>query len=111
MWSPDAAAQLRARGHDVLAVAERAELRGRTDAEIFEFALTEKRVVVTENVVDYRPLAAQALGRGVMHPGIILTTNRRFPRNDPGTIGRLITALDELLMAEYPLANMEYWLS
>ena len=36
MWPPAIAVALRERGHDVVAVAERRELRGRADEAIFE---------------------------------------------------------------------------
>ncbi len=35
MWSPAIAAALRERGHDVVAVAERSDLRGKPDDVIF----------------------------------------------------------------------------
>lgn len=54
MWTPDIAVQLRRRGHNVVAVAERPDLRGQPDALIFAAAQSEERAVVTENVADYR---------------------------------------------------------
>jgi hypothetical protein len=111
MWSPEVAIQLRRRGHDVVAVAERPELRGQPDAVIFATARTEDRTIVTENVADYRPIAVSELQQGRSHFGLILTSNRRFPRNDPRTAGRLVTALNELLSREPELTNSEYWLS
>jgi len=35
----------------------------------------------------------------------IFTTDRQFPRGDPATIGRLVSALDALLAAEPDLAT------
>ncbi|MBI4491548.1 MAG: DUF5615 family PIN-like protein [Chloroflexi bacterium] len=111
MWPPEVAVQLRRRGHDVVAVAERSELRGQPDAAIFTTAQVEGRAIVTENVVDYRPLAVNALQRGDTHRGLVFTSNRRFPRHDPRTAGHLATALDELLSTEREALNLEYWLS
>jgi predicted nuclease of predicted toxin-antitoxin system len=104
------AGELRRRGHDVSAITERPELLGKLDAEIFVVAQLEDRVIVTENVGDYRRLAAELIGRGHAHAGLILTTNRRFPRHDPRTVGRLVGALDELLSTQPTLTNVEHWL-
>jgi hypothetical protein len=111
MWSAGLALQLRQRGHDVVAVAERPGLRGQPDAAIFAAAQAEGRAIVTENVVDYRPLATYALQRGGAHCGLVLTTNRRFPRHDLQTAGRLVNALDALLSTGLDLTNLEHWLA
>jgi hypothetical protein len=111
MWPPDVALQLRRRGHDVVAIAERAELRGQPDEQIFSVAQAEGRAIVTENVVDFRPLAARELQRGRSHAGVIFTSNRGFPRHDARVIGRLVTALDELLARVTDSTSLEHWLS
>lgn len=111
MWPPDIAIQLRHRGHDVEAVTERPELRGQSDPVVFTVAQAEERAVVTENVIDYRPLAAEAISRGHSHCGLILTSNRRFPRHDSRTLGRLVTDLHELLSRGLDLRDREYWIS
>jgi predicted nuclease of predicted toxin-antitoxin system len=111
MWPPSIAVQLRQRGHDVVAVAERPELMGQTDDAVWAAAQADGWVVVTENVVDYRPLAAEDLRQGRSHCGLILTSNQRVPRHRPGTIGRLVVALDELVSAGVELMSSEYWLA
>lgn len=111
MWSAEVAVQLRRRGHDVAAVAERSDLRGQTDSTVFGVAQAEGRAVVTENAIDFRPLALDAIQHGRVHAGLILTSNRRFPRHDRRTIGRLIGALDELLASGMDGEDLEYWLS
>ncbi|MHB8576790.1 MAG: DUF5615 family PIN-like protein [Dehalococcoidia bacterium] len=111
MWPPEAAVQLRQRGHDVVSVAERSDLRGRPDTVVFAVAQQEGRAVVTENVADFRPLARDVILRGHLHPGLILTTNKSFPRHDPRTLGRLINALDGLLSRSGDMAVGEHWLS
>lgn len=111
MWSPDLAAQLRRRGHDVVAVAERVDLRGQADTAIFAAAQAEGRAIVTENVIDYRPLAAYEVQQGRAHSGVIFTSNRRFPRHDQRTVGHLVRMLDDLLSRELELTNAEHWLS
>lgn len=112
MWPPEAAVQLRLRGHDVKAVAEHSEFRGKPDDVVFSFAQTEGRAVVTENVADYLPLLAARILAGQTHFGLILTSNRRFPRHEPRTLGRLVAALDELMSSGgIDETNLEYWLA
>ena len=109
MWPPAIARALRERGHDAVAVAERPDLRGQPDEVIFSEALAESRAIVTENVVDYRPLASAALRAGRDSPTLIFTSNRAHPRASRRTAGRLVMALDTLLTDEDELAG-EYWL-
>lgn len=110
MWPPAIAVQLRRRGHDVVAVAERPEWRGQADPVLFAVAQAEGRTIVTENVADYRPLAAYQLQQGRSHAGLIFTSHRRYPRHDPRTAGRLVTALHDLLPLDLDPANLEHWL-
>lgn len=109
MWPPAVAIALRERGHDVVAVAERPELRGRPDEVIFSEAQAQGRAIVTENVVDYRPLASAALRAGRVPPTLVLTSNRAYPRASRRTPGRLVTALDALLSEPHVPAG-EHWL-
>ena len=110
MYSGTIAQQLRERGHDVVSVhdAEYRRLEGAPDEEIFVFAATEGRALVTENVPDYRRLEAGALARGEDAPKLIFTTNRQFPRGDPATVGRLVLALDALLGERPALAAAHF---
>lgn len=71
------AAELRSRGLDVEAVVERPELVGRSDDEIVDFASTAGRAVVTNNVKDFRPIAAARLADGRGHGGLILLPAKR----------------------------------
>ena len=111
MWSPAIAHQLRQRGHDVQSVAERPELRGQPDDIIFAIAQTEGRAIVTENVSDYRPLAARAAHDGRIHVGVIFSHNRALPRGDTRVIGRIVAALDELLSSDPAQESFEHWLT
>jgi Domain of unknown function (DUF5615) len=95
-YSPAVAVQLRKRGHDVVAAVEIAEIKNRDDLEVFRWAISQHRAVITENAVDFIPLHAQYLSRGDRHFGIVLTSARRFPRRRAGT-GRLVPALNDLL--------------
>ena len=109
MWAPAIAEALRDRGHEVVAVAERGDLRGLSDEAIFDAAQAEGRVIVTENVVDYRPLATDAMRAGCPHPGLIFTSNRAYPRASRRTAGRLVAALDALLTSSIAIQH-EHWL-
>lgn len=104
MYPPVVADQLRARGHDVVSVhdSEYRYLEGAPDEEVFAAALAERRALVTENVPDFRRLEANVLARGEAHATLVFTSNRQFPRGEPGTIGRLVEALHALL-SEAPM--------
>lgn len=90
------AEQLRGRGFDVLAVAERTELRQMSDADLLRWAHAHERAVVTENVQDFLPIHGEFLVHGEPHSGIVLTSARKFPRSNAG-IGTLVVALAALL--------------
>ncbi|MGO9788791.1 MAG: DUF5615 family PIN-like protein [Solirubrobacteraceae bacterium] len=95
--SPEISRQLRERGHDVVAVGERTDLRGRADRVHFASLPDEQRAIVTHDLGDFRPLLAEALRRGSSTYGLVCVP-ARFPLNRHG-IGRLVTALDALLQA------------
>lgn len=97
---PDAVAvALRNRGHDVVSiVADRPHLRHRVDPEVFDTAQEERRAVVTENVPDFLAVISDYQQRERPHWGLVLTSNRSFPRHRPGHgVRRLVAALDALL--------------
>jgi hypothetical protein len=96
-YSPSIAQQLRKRGHDVVSVQEEAILRGMTDPDLFAEAQHRNSAVLTENTADYLMLDAEYRGRQVAHWGLVLTSNRTFPRGKATTVGALVKALDELL--------------
>lgn len=95
MYSPQIAAQLRRRGHDVVHAAELG-LAGRPDSEVFAAIAAQGRAIVTNNADDYVRLFRQAAADGVDHAGILLTSDRSLPRRK-ATIGRFVRVLDELL--------------
>jgi predicted nuclease of predicted toxin-antitoxin system len=110
MFSPAIAAELRQLGHDVIAVADRPELRSKSDEEIFAWASTEKRWLLTENVKDFRPIMLRALAAGAPGCGLLFTSSRAFPRSRKNP-GSLIRALDAWLTAgPPPLPVTESWL-
>jgi hypothetical protein len=95
-YSPRIAEQLRQRNFDVLAVAERPDLREVSDEVLLRWAHGERRAIVTENVQDFLPLHGQFLNQGEAHSGLVLTSPHKFSRSIAG-IGRLVTALAALL--------------
>ena len=110
MFSPAIAAELRALGHDVIAVADRADLRSRSDEEVFAWASAEKRWLLTENVKDFRPIMLRALQAGPPGCGLLFTSARAFPRSRKNP-GSLIRALDAWLDAGPPAPPAtESWL-
>jgi hypothetical protein len=84
MFSPAIATKLRELGHDVIAVADRPDLRSKSDEEIFAWASAEKRWLLTENVRDSRPIILRSLQAGTPGCGLLFTSSRAFP--DPGRI-------------------------
>ncbi len=106
MISPAVAQQLRRRGHDVEAVAERTDLRTQPDDLLFAVAQAEQRTIVTENIDDFRVLAAA----NVAHAGLILCPFGAFPHSGSRRIGQYVTALDALLTAETDMTGREHWL-
>jgi len=93
-FSPRLADALRSMGHDAVAVVERPDLVGRPDGVIWRCALAEARVLVTQDLADFGPLAAASVGSG-RHPGLVLVSSRTLPRSRDG-IGRLASAVDSL---------------
>lgn len=111
MYSAQLGSSLRSRGHDVLAVVERSELRALDDAEIFAWAASHGRRIVTENVRDFRPLLLQAYESGTPCARLLLTSSRAFPRsrNNPGP---LTDAIDNWLTRSATVdRSVEEWLA
>lgn len=108
--SPEIARILRERGLDVAAVSERAGLIEATDREVMEAASGEQRAIVTNDIKDFRPLAANRLADGTGHAGVIF-----IPANRPRTradAGRLADAI-ETVMRAHPggMADSEHWIA
>jgi predicted nuclease of predicted toxin-antitoxin system len=107
--SSQIAVELRRRDRDVTAVSERRDLMGSSDPRVMEAAAQEGRAVITNNVKDFRPLAAQRLAAGRGHPGLILVPSTRSRR-----LAAVTTLADgiEALMTENPdgIADSERWL-
>ncbi len=70
---------VKARGFTVLTTVEAGNL-GKSDAEQIEFAVSEKRVLLTHNRVDFENLAKEYFEQGKTHYGIIIAV-RRLPND------------------------------
>lgn len=93
MFHPRIAIELSARGHDCRSVVAELDWRGTDDAELLALAVAERRVLVTNNVVDFERLRRQHVGTDQPVPPLIYTSDVRFPR-DRRFIGRLVDSLD-----------------
>jgi predicted nuclease of predicted toxin-antitoxin system len=108
--SPQIPALLRKAGYDVEAVADRADLVGRSDRIILEVACSEGRAVVTNNIKDFRPLAAEWLAQGRVHAGLILLPSTRTrTRNAIAAVAGTI----ENVLRDHPdgLSGSERWIA
>ena len=92
MLSPAIARQLRKRGIDAVAVAERHDFLGASDDEVLEVAAAEGRTVVTMNICDFVRLDSEWSAQGREDSGILLVSAARFP-HDASLIGALTNAL------------------
>ncbi|MCX6483198.1 MAG: DUF5615 family PIN-like protein [Mycobacterium sp.] len=106
--SPQIGVVLRAAGYDVLAVADRQDILGCSDRIVFEAASREGRALVTNNIKDFRPLAAEWLATGRIHPGLILLSSARTRTR--AAVPALAAAVDAVLRANPDgIAGGERW--
>lgn len=106
-YSDVIAVALRGRGHDVVSVVADAGLRGVSDAELFHWAASAGRRIVTENIKDFRPLLVAALASGAPIAPLLLVPPRRFPRS----VDAIIAALGAWLENTEPhVRPVEDWL-
>lgn len=107
--SPRIAALLREAGYDVVAVADRDDLVACSDRALFETATAEGRAVVTNNIKDFRPLAAEWLAMGRTHPGLILLPSARTRTR--AAVNALAAAVRAVLDAHPDgIADSERWM-
>src|SRR3712207_4601701 len=83
MFPPSLAGALRNRDHNVLAIAERVDMRVMTDPEVFAWVLAAPCWLLTENVRDFRSLLLLALQTSATPAGfgLLFTGSRTFPRS------------------------------
>ena len=111
MLSPVIAEQLREGDHEVLAIKGSVH-EGLSDPEVMDLARSEHRAVVTNNLVDFRPLHNEAVipgGQG--HWGMVfMSSSYRRTKADTGAIVEGLAAK----LAEFPeddsLVDSETWL-
>ena len=75
-------------------------LVGRSDLDLFAAAAAAGYVLLSENVADFARIAADHLGAGRHHPGVLIALSSRFSRR-PGGRNALVTAV--LALADQPL--------
>jgi uncharacterized protein DUF5615 len=92
MLSPAIAIDLTAHGIDCRAVVGDPVLRAQSDLEIFQAALAEGRILVTNNVQDFESLRRAHEAAGDEVPGLIYTSDLTFPRTK-AYVSRLAAAL------------------
>jgi hypothetical protein len=111
MFSPKIAEALRERGHRVIAVAERVDLRAMTDDDLYTWAAGEGCWLLTENVKDFRSIMLRAQRAGGPAAGPLFTSGRTFRRSRRNP-GPLIAALHAWLAGGPPAPPVvEDWLS
>jgi len=93
MFCAAIARELAARGTDCRAVTADPVLRSLSDLEIFEIAVAERRVLVTNNMADFESLRRAREAAGGAVPGLIYTCDASFPRTR-AYVTRLATALE-----------------
>jgi predicted nuclease of predicted toxin-antitoxin system len=92
MFSPRIADELALAGVDCRAVVADPVLRAQSDLEIFDFAVRDARVLVTNNVPDFESLRRAREAAGGPVPGLVYTCDVTFPRTR-AYLSRLVTAL------------------
>jgi len=113
MYPSKLARELKRRGHDVVAVEGRPELRAMEDEALLMAGTAEGRVLVTENVADYPEIAATLATEEQANCGVIVVPSRTFPRTERG-LGLLIRALEAYLVEHSDAQSVPggiHWLS
>lgn len=111
MFSPSVCQVLRERGHSVLGVVERLDLRSAPDKDVYAWAASTGCWIMTENVKDFRPIAAHASQSGLVAVGLLYTSSRTFPRSR-ANITPLVDAVDKWLRNGPPAPPVfEAWLT
>ncbi|MHB2022643.1 MAG: DUF5615 family PIN-like protein [Mycobacteriales bacterium] len=107
--SPLIASRLRESGYDVIAVTELGDLVASSDRVVLAVASAEDGAVITNNVKDFRPLAAERLAQGRTHAGLILVPSKLTRTR--AAVTTLATAI-ETLLKDHPegLAGSERWI-
>ncbi len=92
MLPPAASGPLRALGHDAVSVRELG-LEGAPDEAVYERAVEERRVLVTENFTDFSLLVERRLGADEPATPVLFLRKGSFPRRG-GLADQIARALD-----------------
>jgi hypothetical protein len=79
MLPPATAELLNERGHDAVSV-HAVGLTGAADADVFDYAVDDQRLVVTENFADYSSLLSQRLGNDQPCVPVVFIHKPDFPK-------------------------------
>jgi len=90
---PATAGHLRRLGHDAVSVLELG-MAGATDDQVFSLAVSEARVVVTENFADYSVILQRCLDREEPCVPVVYIRRSAFPRRG-ALASRLAAHLDK----------------
>ena len=106
------AGRLRSLGHEAVAVTERDDLVGASDELLLEWAMSERRVLVTRDYSTLRPLLAERAGVGRSTWGVIFVSHS-LPHGRAAS-SALCGAL-EALLTEHPkddaFVDREVWIT
>lgn len=94
----EALRELQDRGVDAGGVPD-VGLQGADDADLFDFAGREGRIIVTRNYRDFAVLAEGAARRGLPFPGVLFLAPS-IPQSDPGSHVRALEAWIRRVEAE-----------
>ena len=110
MFSGTIAQQLRAKGHDVIAVVAESALVSLPDDQILAHAAATGRALVTANIKDFVPLDGQYRAAGQSHAGLILVSAKAFPQ-DRSFVGAVAGALAVLMDSDQIQADQTIFLA
>ena len=108
--SPLIGRALRDRGLDAESVSEREDIISASDEAVMEVAFAGDRAVVTNNVKDFRPIAAERLATARGHAGLILLP-ARHTRTLHAT-GYIADAVMAIMMGHPDgIQDQEHWIA
>lgn len=93
MLPPATAEELRAKGHAAVAVAD-LDRQGAADAELFDLAARQQRILVTENFSDYAALVEAALTSDASCTAVVFVRTSSMPAGG-ALASHLATQLDD----------------
>ncbi len=79
MLPPATAAELTEFGHEAVSVAQ-AGLAGSEDATVYESAVEQRRVIVTENFADFAKITSDRIAAGAPCVPVVFVQKLRHPR-------------------------------